>query len=110
MKKKLNEKDEQIKNINNLNKSEFNKIKSEKDLLSAKNNEKDKQINELIQANKQLKKNNTSGQLLQKKEQEISQKMKKLEEKEKYIKHLNDQYKKAKSSAVDKNLWSNFLA
>ena len=26
------------------------------------------------------------------------------------IKHLNDQYKKAKSSAVDKNLWSNFLA
>jgi ubiquitin C-terminal hydrolase len=93
LKKKLNEKDEQMKNINNLNKSEFNKIKSEKDLLSAKNNEKDKQINELIQANKQLKKNNTSGQLLQKKEQEISQKMKKLEEKEKYIKHLNEQYK-----------------
>ena len=26
------------------------------------------------------------------------------------IKHLNDQYKKAKSSSVDKNLWSNFLA
>ena len=45
LKKKLNEKDEQMKNINNLNKSEFNKIKSEKDLLSAKNNEKDKQIN-----------------------------------------------------------------
>ena len=53
LKKKLNEKDEQMKNINNLNKSEFNKIKSEKDLLSAKNNEKDKQINELIQTNKQ---------------------------------------------------------
>ena len=66
LKAKLKQKDKEIENNNNSNKEEVNKIK----------NEKQKEINELKQEIKKMIKDKTERQLLQKKEQKISKKMK----------------------------------
>ena len=93
MKIESKQKDKEIENNNNLNKKEINKIKEEKNILEKLNKEKDKEIIELKEENKKMKRYNTSGQLLQKKEQEISQKMKELEQKENNVLKLYQQYK-----------------
>ena len=95
LKAKLKQKDKEIENNNNSNKVEINKIK----------NEKDKEINELKQENKKMKNYKNEGQLLQKKEQEFLERMKKLDEKEKNVLKLYEQSKNLenKNASLEKN-------
>ena len=87
MKIESKQKDKEIENI----KIEMNKIK----------NEKDKEITELKEENKKMIKYKNSEQLFQKKEQEISQKMKELEQKEINLSKLYQQYKDLEHNVSD---------